>query len=242
MNLIDKLITKSLKILFLGKILETKEEAFSKLKPKQEYILNYIGENSKTAEDELLAFFQYFSLIPKYSISIKPSQFQNNPWLIEHLASKTDNIWIDAEDYSEGDKQLGLVLGLKKISTNVGLTIQLKSPDWLSDLHVCLTENIRIRLCKGAYKQKDKNKGEHQLYSDAVGAVNLCEERGKSELLEIATMRDSNFVLLAAKHKLTLQILYGWHKKFQDYPYNTRIYIPFGTRWLPYIKRRLCGR
>jgi proline dehydrogenase len=52
-------------------------------------------------------------------------------------------------------------------------------------------------------------------------------------------MRDMDLVMLAIKHELPLQVLYGWHKKFLDYPYKLRIYIPFGTDWWPYIKRRI---
>ena len=242
-KMLNTQLTKILKI-FSNRILETREEALKTIIIKERCVINYIGEHSKSLEDELQALFHYIYLFCRgYSISIKPSQFRSTWWIdeITNIENKPPRpmLWIDAEEYCESKKQLEIAVQLKKFC-DVGLCIQLKSPSFLEDVAKCIDNNIHIRLCKGAYKPK-RGINRKELLTNAELAIEICEEADKFYLLEIATIKDYDLVLLAMKYGLVLQLLYGWDGEFKDYPYGTRIYIPFGTHWMPYILRRLRG-
>jgi len=252
----NKILTKILKK--TGYVLETKYEAFEFatdtriLKPEPTVIYNYIGEHNTKLKKIYETFYIYYSLlkviptasdknssITKRELSIKPSQFGAHYDLIsvfaEEMKDKNSTLWIDAEDYYLSESQLILAERLSSSygPSSIGLTVQLKSNHYFDDAKRCLENGIKVRLCKGAYL--NSMSGRHSLINRAE---RIIREDSKG-LVEIATMRDANLVMLAIRNKLPLQTLYGWHKKFLDHPYTLKIYVPFGTDWWPYIKRRI---
>ena len=249
----NKILTKVLKR--TGHILETKIEAINAVLYLRQYvpnkcgiIYNYIGEHNTISQQIYEAVSQYFSLlqwIPYHStreLSIKPSQFGSKAYLIERIAKqmaeKGNTLWIDAEDYYLSDSQLVLAERLASLygSNFIGLTLQLKSNSYFNDAIKCFERGIKVRLCKGAYPSSLTD--HHSLINRAERIV----EQSNDRFIEIATMKDMDLVMLAIKHRLPLQVLYGWHEKFLDYPYGLKIYVPFGTDWWPYIKRRIRER
>jgi len=116
---------------------------------------------------------------------------------------------------------------------------------YLEDARACFENGIKVRLCKGAYPSKIKNDDlmvrAEQVLDEYVMQLEIPLEGkvSKFNLLEIATMKDIDLVKLALKEKLPLQLLYGWHKEFIEYPYGVKIYTAFGNNWRPYIARRL---
>jgi len=255
----NKIVTKILRR--TGYVLESREEA---LKfgidmrgvipgPEPVMIYNYIGEHNTKPEKIYETFYEYCSLsniIPTISksntnivrteLSIKLSQFGYNEPFISIIAKfmedKNSTLWIDAEDYSKADYQLDMVKRLHEMGySSVGLTIQLRHPLAISQAIECFKNDIKVRLCKGAYDSIRKNE-DVLLIEKAETIVALDKKDG---LLELATIRNPDLIMLAIKNKLPLQTLYGWHKKFLNHPYKLKIYVPFGTDWGPYIKRRV---
>ncbi len=184
-------------------------------------------------------------------ISVKPSQFDDNEILLKHLiinvCIKQGILWVDAEGYDQANKQLELALTLSSYlnpdvksrvlkSHNVGLCLQLKSDD--CELHAieCFRNNILVRLCNGSYSSNKYSKG--VLLSRAKRIVELHKE-STGNLLEVATVGDFDLAMLALEHELPIQLLYGFHKKFKNYPFTKKVYLPFGKHWGPYIKRRI---
>lgn len=212
-------------------------------------IFNYVGEHTSSPQEIYITVSHYHALLQSYAasdkreISIKPTQFGDNIGLINCLAKKSTKkaktLWIDAEEYELADKQLELAKYLSGCHYSVGLTIQLRSDRYLTDAKECFSKGIKVRLCKGAYPQPQLRK--KHLLDRAKLVIHFHElYRGPSlRLLEIATIRDMDLAMLTVKNELPLQALYGWHKRFLDYPYGLTIYIPFGTCWWPYIKRRI---
>ena len=252
----NKILTKILKK--TGYVLETRQEAYSfvaeilMLIPEPVIIYNYIGEHNTKLEKVYETFYEYQSLLDVFpsaiadgkhrsrrELSIKPSQFGAHSNLIAVLAKemmdKNSTLWIDAEDYYLSENQLVLVEQLSSLygPNHLGITLQLKSDRCFEDAKRCLENGIKIRLCKGAYPSDMLDN--HMLVSKARNIIS----EDKKGLIEIATMRDANLVMLAIRNKLPLQTLYGWHKKFLAHPYGLKIYVPFGTDWWPYIKRRI---
>jgi len=249
----NKILTKILKK--TGYVLESEDEAMgfalstNVLKPTPIIIYNYIGEHNTNLKKIYRTFYTYCSLLKvipivykgtsRRELSIKPSQFGAHSDLIsvfaKEMTDRNSTLWIDAEDYYLSNNQLVLAEQLSSTygPNSIGITLQLKSNSCFDDAMKCIENGIKIRLCKGAYPSNISDS--HTLVSKAKNIV--CED--EKGLVEIATMRDASLVMLAIENKLPLQTLYGWHKEFLNHPYGIKIYIPFGTDWWPYIKRRI---
>lgn len=265
--MLNIILAKTLKA--MGYALETREEAIEFAERIKRYpspapgiIFNYVGEHTKDFNEIYKTFIHYYILLQHTAIenherglSIKPSQFGDYPYfisrLVEEMLHKRRVVWIDAEEYNKAGEQLRMVKYLANKFYNkaytfcpVGLTIQLKSDTYLEDAKACFGEGIKVRLCKGAYPSKIEK---YELITRAKEVVSeydirLTIKAAKPNLLEIATIGDIDLVMLALSQKLPLQLLYGWHKKFIEYPYGVKIYTPFGNNWWPYIARRIKKR
>lgn len=261
--MLNKILTKTLKT--MGYALETREEAikfaedmkcsYHFLKPGT--IFNYIGEHVHDFNEIYKTFIHYYILLQHIAeggherdLSIKLSQFGDYPYfisrLVEEMLHKKRVVWIDAEEYSNARGQLGMAKYLAEKFHNkayefcpVGLTIQLRSNTYLEDARACFEKGVKVRLCKGAYPSKIKNDDLMVRAEQVLLEIPLEGKVSKFNLLEIATMKDIDLVKLALKEKLPLQLLYGWHKEFIEYPYGVKIYTAFGNNWRPYIARRL---
>jgi hypothetical protein len=232
--------------------------------PTPGIIFNYIGEHAKDFNAIYKTFIHYYILLQhtaeeshERDISIKISQFGNYPYfisrLVEEMLTKKRRLWIDAEEYEKAEGQLIMARHLADRFYNkafnfcpVGLTIQLKSNTYLEDAKACFGEGMKVRLCKGAYPSKiekcelmTRAKEVVSAYDTRLTDAQFTIKAAKPNLLEIATTGDINLVMLALEHKLPLQLLYGWHEKFIEYPYGVKIYTPFGNNWGPYIVRRI---
>jgi proline dehydrogenase len=143
---------------------------------------------------------------------------------------------------------------LRKRHENVGIVLQAalhRTPD---DVRDSIRRGDRVRLCKGAYKEPP------EVALQDMGKIREAYKSCAHELLDagrypaIATHDESligDTIAYAKAQKIAasrfeLQMLYGlrnrrW-KELADAGYNVRIYVPFGTHWIPYFYRRLRER
>jgi proline dehydrogenase len=115
-------------------------------------------------------------------------------------------------------------------------------------------ERIRIRLCKGAYKEPPEIAFQAKADVDA-NFVKLMKTLLKSGIYHgIAThdpkMIDATIAFAKSENILPdsfeFQMLYGVRRDLQQQlvkgGWRMRVYIPFGTEWYPYLMRRLAER
>jgi len=139
-------------------------------------------------------------------------------------------------------------------SNSVGTVIQAYLKRSESDIEKLLAENIRIRLCKGAYKEPPEIAFPAKSDVDA-NYVKLMKILMKSGIYHGLATHDENIIhqaqAFAASEKLSrdsfeFQMLYGIRRDLQrklvKEGWRLRIYIPFGTEWYPYFMRRLGER
>jgi proline dehydrogenase len=115
-------------------------------------------------------------------------------------------------------------------------------------------QGIRIRLCKGAYKEPaevafplkadvDRNYVEIMLHLAGSGV--FCGMATHDEAI-VDRMRAEVAAGRVAKESFEFQMLYGvrrdLQRKLAAEGYGVRVYIPFGTEWYPYFMRRLAER
>ncbi|MHB8218381.1 MAG: proline dehydrogenase family protein [Candidatus Sulfotelmatobacter sp.] len=164
---------------------------------------------------------------------------------------------VDMEGSPYTQRTLDFVHELHRMPGNansVGTVIQSYLKRSESDVEKLLTENIRIRLCKGAYKEAPDIAFAAKSDVDA-NYVKLMKILMKSGIYHGLATHDENIVrqaeAFAISEKLPpdsfeFQMLYGIRRDLQQRlvrkGWRVRIYIPFGTEWYPYFMRRLGER
>jgi proline dehydrogenase len=164
---------------------------------------------------------------------------------------------VDMEGSPYTQRTLDFVHELHRMPGNansVGTVIQAYLKRSESDVAKLLAEGIRIRLCKGAYKEPASIAFESKADVDA-NYIKLMKTLMKSGTYHGMATHDENIVLQAeafAKSEkippeaFEFQMLYGIRRDLQQRlvreGWRVRVYIPFGTEWYPYFMRRLGER
>ena len=187
--------------------------------------------------------------------------------LMSKLAYKANvfcmNIRLDMEDNSLIQDTIDLCLHLNKKYKNVGVAIQTNMFRTKSDIAKLMVENISIRLVKGAYKEDIIKAYQNQeqikklfiqyaftILSDRCRTYYHMGDKNKvisaigthdEDILNEITKNMGAFKI--EKEDCDFEFLYGIRRdlsqKMKDEDYRVRLYVPFGTKWLPYTLRRL---
>jgi len=164
---------------------------------------------------------------------------------------------VDMEGSPYTQRTLSFVEELHRLPGNgnsVGTVIQAYLKRSASDVEKLLSERIRIRLCKGAYKESAEIAFPAKSDVDA-NYVTLMKILMKSGIYHGLATHDESIIrqaqAFAASEKLPrdsfeFQMLYGIRRDLQQSlvreGWRVRVYIPFGTEWYPYFMRRLGER
>ena len=190
--------------------------------------------------DEKLARDQVTGLVAK-AVSMKPHNF----------------VRVDMESSAYTERTLDFVHELHRIPGNqgcVGAVIQSYMRRSQTDVDKLLSERIRIRLCKGAYKEPDDVAFQKKSEVDE-NYIRLMQTLMKSGVYHGLATHDENIIREAqafatrekiARDAFEFQMLHGIRRDLQQGlakdGWKVRVYIPFGTEWYPYLMRRLAER
>ena len=234
--------------------------------------LDLLGENVSDKETTDLTVQSYIDLIDEIhdagldsSISIKLTMLgldidlsyckENLFRLLEVARRNKQFVRIDMEgsDYTDVTIQL-FKEAFSEFGEHVGIVIQAYLHRTKYDIKELAGIGADIRLCKGAYKEtaeiatQDMNiiRAKFKEYAKI-----LFE---KTNYPRIAT-HDANLINWVKnytqengidKERFEFQMLYGLRQEtmegFVRDGYNARVYVPYGTMWFPYYKRRLMER
>jgi proline dehydrogenase len=164
---------------------------------------------------------------------------------------------VDMEGSPYTQRTLDFVHELHRAPGNqgcVGAVIQSYMRRSESDVEKLLAEGIRIRLCKGAYKEPAEIAFQPKSEVDA-NYVKLMKILMKSKVYHGLATHDENIInqakAFAIKERISrdafeFQMLHGIRRDLQQSlvrdGWRMRVYIPFGTEWYPYLMRRLAER
>ncbi len=190
--------------------------------------------------DEKLAHDQVAGLVAK-AAAMNPRNF----------------VRVDMEGSLYTQRTLDFVHELHRAPGNrgcVGTVIQSYMRRSESDVEKLLAEGIRIRLCKGAYKEPPEIAFQQKSEVDA-NYVKLMKILMKSSVYHGLATHDENIInqakAFATKERISrdafeFQMLNGIRRDLQQSlvrdGWRMRVYIPFGTEWYPYLMRRLAER
>src|ERR1700692_2715766 len=179
--------------------------------------------------------------------------------LVAKAASMTPTnfVRVDMEGSAYTQRTLDFVHELHRVPGNegcVGAVIQSYMRRAEADIEKLLSERIRIRLCKGAYKEPEDIAFQKKSEVDA-SYVKLMKTLMKSGIYHGLATHDEAIIREAKafvtrenipRNAFEFQMLYGIRRDLQQGlvkdGWGVRVYIPFGTEWYPYFMRRLAER
>lgn len=177
--------------------------------------------------------------------------------LVSHAARVDNFVRVDMEGSPYTQKTLDLVRELHAQpghAGKVGAVIQAYLHRSEADVRELCASGIRIRLCKGAYKEKPDIAFQDKADVDA-NFVKLMKILLKSGTYHGIATHDPKMIEATKAFAqaegipataFEFQMLYGVRRDLQEQlvrdGWRMRVYIPFGTEWYPYLMRRLAER
>jgi len=201
------------------------------------------------------------------NVSVKLTQMglEQSPELAESIASSLAQhakatgsfVRIDMEDSKLTQVTLDIVRRLNarpETKGAIGVVIQAYLYRSQADVEQLLADGIRIRLCKGAYKEPAEVAFPRKSQVDE-NFVRLSKMLLDSNVYHGLATHDDAMVSAAktyatersiAQDRFEFQMLYGVRRDLQRAlvkdGYRVRVYVPFGGEWYPYFMRRLAER
>jgi proline dehydrogenase len=233
--------------------------------------VDVLGESVTSADAASAAADQYVATLDALAsagldrnVSVKLSQMglrvdpglarDNIARIVSHAASLDGFVRIDMEDSSSTDATLTIHRELWQSHRNVGVVIQAALRRSASDVDMLLADGVRIRLCKGAYKEAPSVAFENRADVDASYVALMRRLLAEGTYPALATHDERLIrqgIALArrqglGKDRFEFQMLYGVRRDLQERlvraGYTVRVYVPFGKEWYPYFMRRLAER
>jgi proline dehydrogenase len=236
--------------------------------------LDSLGENIATPDQARQAAQIYHWLLDAIApskldanVSLKLTQmgmdlspdlaFENVSALVRHAVDSRNFVRVDMEGAGYTQATIDLVRKLHAFPDNrghVGIVIQAYLRRSAADIQTLLADGIRIRLCKGAYKEPPDLAFPDKKDVDA-NFVALMKTLLKSGVYHGIATHDPAMIdatrSFARAERIDLsafefQMLYGIRRDLQaslvKEGYRVRVYVPFGDEWYPYFMRRLAER
>jgi len=236
--------------------------------------IDNLGENVTNAEESRRSAALYHRLLDEIctrklnaNISLKLTHmgfdvsqklaFDLVTEIVEHAARNHSFVRVDMEGSPYTQRTLNFVRQLHRQpghAGKVGTVIQSYLYRSEQDVHDLLADGIRIRLCKGAYKEPPEIAFPKKADVDA-NYIKLAKLLLKSGIYHGLATHDEHIIAEMKRFAKAenipptayeFQMLHGIRRDLQQQlvreGYGLRVYVPFGTEWYPYFMRRLAER
>ena len=234
--------------------------------------LDHLGENVSTIEEACNSVEGYMASLDRIAelklpltVSIKLTQFgldfsketclANVARLVERAQEIGSRVEIDMESTAYTDRTLDIVRELNRRAPEcVRAVIQAYLFRSESDIESLNSQGIRVRLCKGAYKEPASVAYEAKADVDAnyVKLMKLLFDKGVDPAIASHDEKIVRQALAYTKERgigperFEFQMLYGIRRDLQREitagGHRLRLYVPYGDAWYPYFMRRLAER
>lgn len=213
-------------------------------------LLDLIAERKLKANISVKLTQMGLEVSPEFAESIALS-------LSQHARSAGTFVRIDMEDSTLTQITLDIVRRIHArpdLRESIGVVIQSYLYRSQADVEQLLADGIRVRLCKGAYKESAEVAFPRKSDVDA-NYVKLSQLLLESPYYHGLATHDERMIDAAIEFareknidpsRFEFQMLYGikrdLQRKLVREGYNVRVYVPFGPEWYPYFMRRLAER
>jgi proline dehydrogenase len=234
--------------------------------------LDFLGENVTSLEEAGHSRDIYLAVLAEIeknrlpaTVSIKLTQFgldfsedaclDNVATLVARAQSIGSRVEIDMESSACTDRTLQILTCLQqRFPGSVRAVIQaylFRSED---DVRALTSQNIPVRLCKGAYKEPPNLAfcAKSEVDRNYVKLMKLLLSEG---IYPAIASHDEKIIREALRYlqerkippdRFEFQMLYGIRRDLQRQltteGYRLRLYVPYGDAWYPYFMRRLAER
>ncbi len=236
--------------------------------------LDSLGENVSTEAEARRAADIYHQLLDeiqkrglKANVSAKLTQMgmyispaiarQITSELVDHAAATDNFLRVDMEGSDLTQATIDMTREIHAMPNHagrIGTVLQSYLYRCEDDVNLLLADRIRIRLCKGAYKEPPTLAFPAKADVDAnyLKLTKILLTSGVFHGLathdEVIIRETKKFVEQEGidRRSFEFQMLYGVRRDLQSSlakeGYGLRVYVPFGTEWYPYFMRRLAER
>ena len=234
--------------------------------------IDNLGENVTNADEAHASAQLYYNLLDEIAahklnanISLKLTHmgldvdeklaYEIVRGLVARAASMSPRnfVRVDMEGSAYTQRTLNFVHELHRVPGNEdsdGTVIQSYMRSAEADVDKLLSERIRIRLCKGAYKEPESIAFQKKAEVDAnyVKLMKSGVYHGLATHDEAIINQAKAFAIREniPRNAFEFQMLHGIRRDLQQSlvkdGWGMRVYIPFGTEWYPYFMRRLAER
>lgn len=236
--------------------------------------LDSLGENVSTADEARRAADIYHRLIDEIqarklhaNVSVKLTQMglelseslahEIAAGLVQHAVETDTFVRIDMEGSEFTQVTVDMVREIHArpgFAGHVGVVIQAYLFRSEADIAQLVKDGVRIRLCKGAYKEPATIAFPEKRDVDG-NYVKLMQQLLTSGLFHGIATHDEAMIAATkqfasergiGRDLFEFQMLYGIRRDLQAQlvadGYGMRVYVPFGAEWYPYFMRRLAER
>jgi proline dehydrogenase len=234
--------------------------------------LDILGENVAKKEDAIKARDGYLNLLDfidrsklDSNVSLKLTMLgldldpkfceENLRMIVKKAKSLSNFVRVDMEGTPYTQVTLDVFNNVyKEFKGNVGIVIQAYLFRSEEDIKFLNSLHVPVRLCKGAYKEPANLaiKDMKEIRKNFLGLSKKLLENGgypafaTHDPFLIDEIKNYIASKNVSKDKFEFQMLYGVRRKLSkrlaDEGYKVRLYVPYGTHWLPYTIRRLRER
>ena len=235
------------------------------------WTLDVLGESVSTREAATAAADRYLEALDALAqhgldanVSLKLTQMGldiDHDFCIENVSRVINRakeigafVRIDMEDHTKTQVTLDTVRQLHGIHHEVGAVIQSYLRRSADDVEGLIKDQIRVRLCKGAYDEPAEvayrtreevddsyvRLMERLLVDGRYPAIATHDDRIVDRALEFVVENG------ISPDRYEFQMLFGVRRDLQERlvlaGQTVRVYVPYGTQWYPYYMRRLAER
>jgi proline dehydrogenase len=267
-----KFLTRMAKSFVAGETIDEALKAVNKLNQRGIMAtLDVLGESVKVKEDSDKAVRAYLDLLDGISrtgtsshVSLKLTQmgldiddeycYQNMTKIVSHAKNYNNFVRFDMEGSPHTQRTLDIFYRVRERFDNVGIVIQAYLYRSEKDIQDLNRIKAKVRICKGAYKEP-KEIAIKKMKDIRKNFLNLTQLLFENGIYPAIATHDDKLIQATKeyvaergipKEDFEFQLLYGIRTKTQqqlaEEGYIVRIYVPFGTHWLPYTYRRFRER
>ena len=269
MQLMEKFLFKIAKKWIAG---DTIDDALSSAraayKMKRHVIINKLGEYHTTKKQVQESIDDYQTIANSFrrwkvrgAISVKPTQiglsisqrqcYKSLEEIIQRMRDAHVFVWIDMESSEHTDETLELYSKFFSKYERLGIALQANLKRTEDDLNHLIGIGAKIRLVKGAYREKSSIsfRSREDVDKNYIRLMTILFERGN----EFAIASHDNSIIKKAKalskkypRKFEFEFLKGIREEIKadliKKGFVVSDYIPYGTNWLEYSIRRIKER
>ena len=231
-------------------------------------IINKLGEYHTSKKQITTTIDEYQKIINSFkkwkirgAISVKPTQvglsisqkecYRNFEKIIKKACNAHVFVWLDMESSEHTDETIEIYTTFFSKYERLGLALQANLMRTEDDLNNLLRIGAKIRLVKGAYREKASIsfKSKEDVDKNYVKLMRILFKKGN----EFALASHDGKIILKAQNlskkypkKFEFQMLKGIRDELKlkliKKKFVVSDYIPYGTNWLPYSIRRIKER